>query len=168
MKLKRLFFVLGLLFCFQAVSAQAYMVLRKNGTTRRYEYRVGNYLVYKQKGELDYFTDRITDFADSTVVLENNIITLDQIEIVNVSNAFSNRSPLLRSAEDVLPVAGYGLLAIDLFNNSVLEGNPFTFDTGTTATSAALVLTGYGLRWMRRKKVDLTNPKFEAFIIGRF
>lgn len=168
MNLKRLFFVLGLLFCFQAASAQAYMVLRKKGSTRRYEYRTGNYLVYKQKGESDFFTDRITDFADSTVVLENNIITLDQIEVVNVSNAFSNRSPLLRSAEDVLPVAGYGLLAIDLFNNSVIEGNPFTFDTGTTATSAAMVLTGYGLKWMRRKKVDLTNPKFEIFIVGSF
>lgn len=73
--------------------------------------------------------------------------------------------PLLRSAEDILPVAGFGLLAIDLFNNSVIEGNPFTFDNGTTASSAALVLTGYSLKWMRRKKVDLTNPKFEAFII---
>ena len=101
-------------------------------------------------------------------MLENNIIRLDQIEVVNVANAFSNRSPLLRSAEDILPVAGFGLLAIDLFNNSVIEGNPFTFDNGTTASSAALVLTGYSLKWMRRKKVDLTNPKFEAFIIGSF
>lgn len=168
MKLKKVFFVLGLLFFFQAASAQAYMVLRKKGTTRRYEYREGNYLIYKQKGELDFFTDRITQFADSTIVLENNIIRLDQIEIVNISNAFSNRSPLLRSAEDLLPAAGYGLLAIDLFNNSVIEGNPFTFDNGTTFSSAALVLTGYSLKWMRRKKVDLTNPKYEAFIIGSF
>ncbi len=168
MKVKKLFFVLGLLFCFQAASAQAYMVLRKKGTTRRYEYRAGDYFIYKQKGRQIFYSDRITQFADSTIVLENNIIRIDEIETVNVSNAFSNRSTLLRGAEDVLPVAGYGLLAIDLFNNSVIDGNPLTFDQGTTTTSAIFVLTGYGLKWMRRKKIDLTNPKFEAFIIGAY
>ncbi len=166
MKMNKLLFILGLLFCFQSLSAQAYMVVRKKGSTRRYEYRPGDFLKYKQKGREFFYNDRITEFADSTIVLENNIIRIDQIEIINVANAFSNRSPMLRSAETLLPIAGYGLLAIDLFNNSVIEGNKFTLDDGTTATSAALVLTGYTLKWIRRKKVDLRKPKFEAFIIG--
>lgn len=168
MQLKKLFFVLGLLFCFQSLSAQAYMVLRKKGTMRRYEYRVGDYFVYKQTGRKAYLTDRITQFVDSTIVLENNIITIDEVEVVNVSNAFSNRSTLLLGAESILPVAGFGLLGIDLFNNSIIDGNGFSLDPGTTASSGILVLTGYGLKWMRRKKVDLTNPKFEAFIIGSY
>ena len=155
MKMNKLFFILGLLFCFQAVSAQSYMVVRKKGSARRYEYRPGDYLKYRQKGRQVFFTDRITQFVDSTIVLENNILHLNQISEVNVSNAFTNRSPLLRNAESLLPAAGYGLLAIDLFNNTVIDGNRFTFEEGTTITSAAMVLTGYGLRWMRRKKVDL-------------
>lgn len=166
MKVNKLFFILGLLFCFQALSAQSYMVVRKKGTARRYEYRAGDYLIYQQKGSAVYFNDRITEFADSTIVLENNIIHIDQIASVNVSNAFSNRPPILRSAEGVLPTVGYGLLALDLFNNTVVDGNDFTLHEGTTITSAALVLTGYSLKWMRRKKIDLTNPKFEAYIVG--
>lgn len=166
MKMNKLLFMIGLLFCFQSLSAQAYMVVRKKGSARRYEYRPGDYLNYKQKGRNTFYNDRITEFADSTIVLENNILRINQIDVINVSNAFSNRSRLLRSAEDVLPIMGYGLLAIDLFNNSVIDGNPFTFDEGTTVSSGALVLAGYSLKWMRRKKVDLRKPKFEAFIIG--
>ena len=166
MKMNKLFFILGLLFCFQALSAQSYMVLRKKGSVRRYEYRPGNYLVYRQKGNEAFFKDRITQFVDSTIVLENNILRLSQIETVDVSNAFSNRSPIWRGAEDALPAIGYGYLALDLFNNSIIDGNKFTFDEGVTTTSALLVLTGYSLKWMRRKKIDLTNPKFEAFIVG--
>lgn len=166
MKMNKLFFILGLLFCFQALSAQSYMVLRKKGSVRRYEYRPGNYLVYKQKGNDAFFKDRISQLIDSTIVLENNIIRLNQIETIDVSNAFSNRSPIWRGAEELLPTVGYGYLALDLFNNSIIDGNSFTLDEGVTTSSALLILTGYSLKWMRRKKIDLSNPKFEAFIVG--
>lgn len=166
MKINKLFFILGLLFCFEALTAQSYMVLRKKGTARRYEYRAGDNFIYRQKGSDVFYDDRITEFADSTVVLENNIIRIDQIAEVNVSNAFSNRPEIFRSAERVLPIAGYGLFAIDLFNNSIVEGNPFTLEEGTTITSGALILTGYSLKWMRRKKINLTNPKFEVYIVN--
>ncbi|OEJ99653.1 hypothetical protein BFP71_08765 [Roseivirga misakiensis] len=148
------------------MSAQSYMVVRKKGGSRRYEYRPGNYLVYLQKGNTQFFRDRITEFADSTIVLENNILRLNQIETIDVSNAFSNRSRLLRGVEEVLPVAGVGYFALDIFNDSVIDGNRLSLDEGVTVTSGALVLSGFMLKWMRRKKVDLTNPKFEAYIVG--
>jgi len=166
MKIKKLFFILGLLFCVQALFAQSYMVVRKKGSSRRYEYRPGNYLVYLQKGNTQFFRDRITEFADSTIVLENNILRLNQIETINVSSAFSNRAPIWRGVEDILPAVGVGYLALDLFNNTIIDGNSFTLDEGVTTTSGALVLAGFGLKWMRRKKIDLTNPKFEAYIVG--
>ncbi|MFY0591251.1 hypothetical protein [Roseivirga sp.] len=166
MKINKLFFILGLLFCFQSISAQSYMVVRKKGSARRYEYRPGNYLVYLQKGNTQFFRDRITEFADSTIVLENNILRLNQIQTINVSEAFSNRAPIWRGVEDVLPIAGIGYLALDIFNDSVIDGNPISLDEGVTTTSGALVLTGFALKWMRRKKVDLTNPKFEVYIVG--
>ena len=99
--------------------------------------------------------------------MENNIILIEQVAEVDVQNATTNRAEILRAAERVLPTAGYGLLALDLFNNSVVSGNKFSFDTGTTVSAAALVGTGYAMKAFRRKRVDLTNEKFEAYIVSR-
>lgn len=167
MKIRSTLFFLLLLFVFGGLSAQDYMLIRKKGSTRRYEYRVGDYLVYKQEGNKEFFRDRITQFVDSTIVMENNIILLEQLTEVDVQNATTNRADILRAAERVLPTAGYGLLALDLFNNSVVSGNEFSFDTGTTITAATLVGTGYAMKAFRRKRVDLTNEKFEAYIVSR-
>lgn len=165
MKLKQITFLLGLFLLSGSLQAQ-YLVLRKKGSKRKYEYNIGSKLVYKQKGYDVYFRDVITDFADSTIILENNLIVLDQIEIVDIQNSFSNRPEILNLAEGYLPWMGAGLLAIDLLNHTVVDGNDFSLDRGVTTVSAAMVVTGLGLKAFRRKKVKLTNPKFEAYIVG--
>lgn len=165
MKIKHLFLLLGLFFIYTDLSAQAYMVVRKKGTKRRYEYRAGSYLTYKQKGWDIYTSDRIVELKDSTLVLENNLILIEQIESIDIQNAFTNRNKLLRQAEAMLPVIGVGLMALDFINHTVLEGNTYTLDERTTVSAAYFVATGYALKFMRRKKVHLTNPKFEVFII---
>ena len=130
------------------------------------ESTVGSTFKYKQKGFEVYFTDRITDFADSTIILENNLIAIDQIAEVDIQNAFSNRAEILMLGENYLPWIGAGLLAIDLINHTLVDGNDFSLDRGVTTVSAALIGTGLALKFFRRKKVNLLNPKFEAFIIG--
>lgn len=165
MKLRHITLLLGLFILAQTAQAQ-YLVLRKKGSKRKYEYTVGSTIKYKQKGYDLFFTDRITDFADSTIIMENNLIAIDQIAVVDIQNAFSNRKEILMLGENYLPWIGAGLLAIDLINNSLVEGNSFSFNKGVTTTSAILVGTGLSLRFMRRKKVDLRKPKFEAYIIG--
>ncbi|NVK84050.1 MAG: hypothetical protein HWE21_06995 [Cytophagia bacterium] len=167
MKVRSTLFFLLLLFLFQGLSAQDYLLIRKKGSTRRYEYRAGDYLVYKQKGMSEFFTDRITEFVDSTIVLENNIVLLEQLIEVDIQNANTNRPEILRAAERVLPTAGYGLLALDLFNNTVVSGNKFTLDKGTTFSAAAMVGTGYAMRAIRRKRIKLTDKRFEAYIVVR-
>lgn len=167
MKVRSTLLFLLLLFLFQGLSAQDYLLIRKKGSTRRYEYRVGDYLVYKQKGMPEFFTDRITEFVDSTIVLENNIVLLEQLTEVDIQNAETNRPEILRAAERVLPTAGYGLLALDLFNNTIVSGNKFTLDEGTTISAATMVGTGYAIRAIRRKRVDFTKGKFEAYIVAR-
>jgi len=165
MKLRHITLLLGLFLLAQTAQAQ-YLVLRKKGSKRKYEYTIGSKLVYKQKGFDVFFTDRITDFADSTVILENNLLALDQIEVVDIQNSYSNRPEILMLGEAYLPWMGVGLMAIDLINHTVVDGNDFSLDPGVTTVSAAMVATGLGLKAIRRKKVKLTNPKFEAYIIG--
>ena len=99
--------------------------------------------------------------------MENNIILVSQLEEVDVRNARSNRAPVARSAENLLPVAGVGLMALDIINHSVIDGNEFSLDQRTTTTAAALVATGYALKFMRRKKIKLYKEKFEAYIVGQ-
>lgn len=166
MKAKGILVLLFLLLGSQLAVSQVYMVARKKGTMRKYEYFVGSKIVYKQKGQEVYFTDRITEFGDSTLVLENNILLTSQIAELDVRNAESNRSEFLRASETLLPTLGIGLLAIDLFNHTVVDGNSFELDRSTTTTAGILVAAGYGLKFARRKKVDLTNPKFEVYIVG--
>jgi hypothetical protein len=158
------------LLCFALAShsafSQTYLVARKKGSTRKFEFFVGSQITYRQKGYNTFFQDRITEFADSTVVMDNNILLLSQIEEIDVRNASSNRAPILRSIESILPSIGIGLMAIDIFNNTVIDGQDFSLDRSTTTTAATLVTVGYAMKFMRRKKLDLTNPKFEIYIIG--
>ncbi len=156
-----------LLFSFSALEAQEYLLVRKKGSTRRYEYRVGDTFVYRQQGMDQFFKDVITDFVDSTIVLENNIVLISQLEEIDIQNAFTNRPQILRQGEALLPTIGYGLLALDLFNHTIIDGNDFSFDKGTTITSGAFVAAGYGLKIFRRKRVDLTKEKFEAYLVLR-
>ena len=68
--------------------------------------------------------------------------------------------------ETYLPWMGAGLMAIDLINHTIVDGNDLSLDRGVTTVSAAMVATGLTLKFLRRKKVKLTNPKFEAYIVG--
>ncbi|HEY9117977.1 MAG TPA: hypothetical protein VIN11_09150, partial [Roseivirga sp.] len=79
MKTRNTLIFLLLLFSFQGLFAQDYLLIRKKGSMRRYEYRAGDTFVYKQKGMDEFFKDKITDFVDSTIVMENNIILIEQI-----------------------------------------------------------------------------------------
>ena len=156
--------MLTLLPAFQTVEAQSYLLLRKKGSMRRYTYFKGDELVYKQKGYDTYFRDRIMDFADSTIVLKNNIILVSQLEVVDVRKARTNRAAILRKAENTLPALGVGLFAIDLANN-LIDGSPLTLDQGVTTAAGAMAASGFTLHWIRRKYIRLNKPKFEAFIV---
>ncbi|GAB5525733.1 MAG: hypothetical protein Roseis2KO_36050 [Roseivirga sp.] len=149
-----------------SVDAQVYLTLRKKGSTRKYQYFRGSKITYKMKGYDQFFTDRITDFADSTIILENNIILVSQLHEVDIRNASSNRPAIWNAGETALPTIGIGLLALDIFNHSVIDGNDFSLDKGVTTTSGVLITTGYALRIMRRKIIKLHKPKFEAYIVG--
>ncbi len=166
MKVRIIFLLVAFFMIMASADAQVYLTLRKKGSTRKYQYFRGSKITYKMKGYDQFFTDRITDFADSTIILENNIILVKQLYEVDIRNASSNRPAIWNAGETALPPIGIGLLALDIFNHSVIDGNEFSLDKGVTTTSAVLVTTGYALRIMRRKIIKLHKPKFEAYIIG--
>lgn len=166
MKAKWPLVLLCIVLATQTAFSQTYLVVRKKGSTRKYEYFVGSQIVYKQKGFDVFFTDRISEFSDSTLILDDNILLLSQITELDLRNTSSNRAPILKSAENLLPALGIGLMTIDFVNNTIVDGNEISLDKSTTITSGVLLAAGYGLKLARRKKADFTNPKFEMYIIG--
>ncbi len=164
-RLRHIFVVLLIFFAHETFS-QSYLVLRKQGAKRRFEFFPGDQFIYKMKGIDTFFKDRVADFADSTIILENNILHLTQIDEIDVRNADSNRSDFLRYMEGYLPTIGYGYFAIDFINVAIVEQENYSIDNGVAITSAAMVGTGYGLRLMRRKIFKLYKEKNQAYIVG--
>ena len=166
MKFRQLLLVCCLFFAGQEIFAQSYLVLRKKGSQRKYEYFPGNEFIYKMRGMDEFFRDRITDFADSTIILENNILRINQIVEVDIRNAKSNRPDILRSAESILPVAGILFFVIDFVNYAWIDGKDYEFDRGVNTASAIMVGTGLGLKLVRKKFFKLNKPNREAYIVG--
>ena len=166
MKIRYILFVLILFLFALEANSQSYLVLRKQGTLRKYEFFPGDEFIYKMNGVDVFFKDQIQDFKDSTIVLKNNLLHITQIAEVDVRNADSNRSKFLTSLEYSLPVIGIGYFGIDFINVAVVEGEPYRVDSGVATWSAAMVATGFGLGIVKRKIFKLHKPGREAFIVG--
>jgi len=165
MKSRYLLVLLILFFSTEAFS-QSYLVLRKQGTVRKYDFFAGDEFIYKIEGFEDFLRDKIVDFADSTLILQNNVVHLSQLLEVDVRNSNSNRSDFLRYMESLLPVIGIGYMAIDFFNIAVVAGESYEMDSGVLSFTTTMVVTGIGLKIMRRKVFKLHKPYREAYIIG--
>ena len=150
MKIRHLLVLLAILFSSEAFS-QSYLILRKQGTIRKYDFFPGDEFIYKMEGVDVFFKDRIVDFADSTIILGNNLLHLSQLVEVDVRNSNSNRSDFLRYMESLLPAIGYGYLALDFVNIGIINGESYKMDSGVASFTTTMLVTGYGLRLMRRK-----------------
>jgi len=160
--------LLVLLFFFitSEVYSQSYLILRKQGTRRKYDFFAGDEFIYKMDGFENFFRDKIVDFADSTLILQNNILHLSQLSEVDVRNADSNRSDMLRYMESLLPVIGIGYMALDFINIAIVDGESYEMDSGVLQFTTVMVATGVGLRIMRKKVFKLHKPYREAYIVG--
>lgn len=161
-------YLLVLLFFFisSEVYSQAYLILRKQGTVRKYDFFAGDEFIYKMDGFENFFRDKIVDFADSTLILQNNVLHLSQLSEVDVRNADSNRSDFLRYMETLLPVIGIGYMALDVINIAIVDGDEYKMESGVLSFTTTMVVTGVGLRLMRKKVFKLHKPYREAYIVG--
>lgn len=162
----RYFLVLLTIFISSEAFSQSYLVLRKQGTIRKYDFFAGDEFIYRMEGFENFFRDKIVDFADSTLILENNILHLTQLAEVDVRNSNSNRSDFLRYMESLLPVVGIGYLALDFINIAVVDGESYEMDNGVSEFTTTMVATGFALKFMRRKVFKLYKPYREAYIVG--
>lgn len=162
----RYFLVLLFFFISSEAYSQSYLILRKQGTVRKFDFFAGDEFIYKMEGFDNFFRDKIVDFADSTLILQNNVLHLSQLVEVDVRNSDSNRSDFLRYMETLLPVIGIGYMALDFINIAIVDGQDYQMDSGVLSFTTAMVATGVGLRLMRKKVFKLHKPYREAYIVG--
>jgi len=133
------------------VIGQKFLVLEKMGTKKRYEYQINDKMSLRLHDE-DFFTRiTITDLADSLIMTENLKIDFSSINAVKLekSNSFFKYSgPLIM-------MAGATLLAIDVINQTAVQGGEYQSSTGVYVTSAALIGVGAVFSFAGRDKVKL-------------
>ena len=149
--MKRLPILLAFIVLSLPVLGQKFLVLEKMGTKKRYEFHL-NEKMGVQLDTDDYFT-RITlkDLVDTTIVTENIKINFSSIKAVKLNKStgfFKYSGPLLM-------IAGATLLAIDVINQTAVQGGEYQSSTGVYVTSAALVSVGAAFTFAGKDKVKL-------------
>lgn len=133
------------------VFGQKFLVLEKMGTKKRFEYRISDNMDVKL-GNDDYFT-RITilDLSDSTISAENLEIDFSNINAVKLNKGGS----FFKYSGPILMVAGATLLAIDLINQTAVQGGEYQSSTGVYIASASMVSLGAVFTFAGKDKVKL-------------
>ena len=149
--MRRLSILLILLVLTLPVLGQKFLVLEKMGTKKRFEYQLNEKMNVRLDTD-DYFT-RITikGLADSTIFTENLKIDFSSIKAVKLNKStgfFKYSGPLLM-------IAGATLMAIDVINQTAVQGGEYQSSMGVYVTSAALISVGAAFTFAGRDKVKL-------------
>ena len=145
--------IISLLICATVVPAfsQTFLVLEKMGTKKRFEYRIGDKMEIMLNTD-DYFTKiRLLGLADSALFTENleiDFSTITAVKLNKNANFFKVSGP-------VLMFAGVVLFAIDLINQSVVQGGGYQFSSGVAIASTTLVGIGAVFTFAGKDKIKL-------------
>ena len=149
--MKNISILLILLVLVFPVFGQKFLVLEKMGTKKRFEYHL------KQKMDVqldtdDYFT-RITilDLTDSAIIAENLTVDFSSIKAVQLNKS----AGFFKYSGPILMVAGATLLAIDVINQTAVQGGEYQSSAGVFVTSAAMVGVGAAFTFAGKDKVKM-------------
>jgi len=133
------------------ILAQNFLVLEKMGTKKRYEYHLHEQIELQLKTD-DYFS-RVTllSLADSSIITENQVIDFSSIYAVRLNKS----TGFLKYSGPILMLAGATLLAIDVVNQTAVQGGEYQSSTGIYIASASLMGVGAAFTFAGRDKVKL-------------
>lgn len=115
------------------------LVLERLGRKKRIIYQLGDEIILKLKNGTHEFKGTITEFFDSTLVIENIYVPLKEIQYIKTVHTHGFFSP---SNGPKLIVAGVALLLIDQLNHTVIQGNDFRIPKEIAIASGTLVAVG--------------------------
>ena len=149
-KILVLMLIIGMSF---AASGQAFLVLEKMGTKKRYAYQQGEQIEVMLNND-DFFTRlSITGLGDSSIISGTEAYIFSSIKAVKLRG----EKTWLKIAGPSLMVAGVLLFVIDATNQSVVQGGGYSVSTGVTIASASLIGVGAIFTFAGRNKIKMKN-----------
>lgn len=141
---RRVSVIFLLLFCFTALKAEAqkYMILQKGANQKsRIKFEEGDVIVYQQKGQDFFVTDRIIEIHRDFLVLTENILNPENIAVVDIRN-MDERNQTLGNLSALMMAGGTLLLTAETINGLYHEGK-LTYSKGGLIISGSLFATGF-------------------------
>lgn len=126
-------------------------LLLKRGTNTKSQIRYypGEQITYKSAKLGYYVTDVIKEFKDNYVYLSENILSVDDIEEVDIRKK-DRRNGTLKGFNALILGAGVILLSVESINSIYHEGE-LSVDKGVGITSGILIGTGLAMLPLRYK-----------------
>lgn len=134
-------FILVLLGAGQA-DAQRFMILQKGANQKtRIKYEEGDRIVYQQKGEDFFITDRIAEIHPDFLVLTENILRPEDITMVDIRDK-DERNRTLRNLSGLMYAGGALLLTAETINGLYHE-EKLSYSDGGLIISGSLFASGF-------------------------
>ncbi|WP_154853446.1 hypothetical protein [Cyclobacterium xiamenense] len=133
---------------------QNYLILQRGANEKtRLVYEVGDELVYLQKGLDYYIRDNIREIGQDILILEENVLSLEQIEAVDIRNK-DERNRTLANVSFLSMAAGGMLLLAGGINSLYSEGR-LSYSSETLTTAGGLLGAGLLFQPLRYKRFKL-------------
>lgn len=131
-----------------------YIVVEKTLTSKQIKYSSGDNIKYKIKGEDFFRTDQIVALNDSAIEFHYNQILYREISQVNIKGyRFSGID--YYNIGTYAQIAGVAYIAIDQFNQVVVQGQDATFEKEVWVVGGLIFFGGTILKLLSPKKVKL-------------
>ena len=134
-----------------AVQAQNFVLLEKEGTTKRIKFQVGDQMRFKLHGSDTLYDEQISAIFDSAVAFGNFQVNYADIKQVWISKTYFWSSYLKKFSI----LVGVGYLGLDVFNRTINHDKPILSQSAKTVlvTSAAIATVTHlcERRWFRVK-----------------
>lgn len=131
-----------LFFAFSQAEAQKYMILQKGSNQKsRIKYEEGDLIIYQQKGQGYFVSDRIKEIHPDFLVLTENVVKPEQIAAVDVRNK-DERNRTLRNLSTLM-YSGAGLLLVAETVNGLYHDKKFTYSNEGLIISGSLLASGF-------------------------
>ena len=155
---KSLLLIVSLYFIQGNVQAQNYLILQKGANEKsRIRYEVGDEFIYLQKGNDYYIKDVIREIDKSYIALNENVLSLNQIEAIDIRYK-DERNQTLDNLT-FLPIAGGSLLLLAGGINSLVQEGGIRYSNGVLITAGTLIGGGLILKTLRYKKFKVSGRR---------
>jgi hypothetical protein len=131
-----------------------FIVVEKTMSDKQITYSSGDEISYKLKDEDFFRTDHIVALNDTAIEFHYNMIAFHEIAEVNIKNKRFGKVNL-RGIGGKVQFVGLAYIAIDQFNQVVVQGEDASFNTSVWIVGGLIFVGGTLMKVLTPKKIKL-------------